>query len=185
MHSSLPHCFKSLCLFNTKYPKEQANVQQNKEITHCALQNGHYLAAFLLPFVLFLRAKLHFTPLFISSYDFAANVINESTQRLCVVITILFSSLTFAASSKKEKFFICDSRGTYNRNCSPRFFFQNKSFSSRLVHKILSVQKHSTNRRTTLYRPSQNIILYVQKHFADRRSGLYGTIQIILQTYDS
>ena len=115
MHSSLPHCFKSLCLFYTKYPKEQANVQQNKEITHCALQNGHYLAAFLLPFVLFLRAKLHFTPLFISSYDFAANVINESTQRLCVVITILFSSLTFAASSKKAKFFICDSG---NRFCA-------------------------------------------------------------------
>ena len=115
MHSSLPHCFKSLCLFNTKYPKEQANVQQNKEITHCALQNGHYLAAFLLPFVLFLRAKLHFTPLFISSYDFAANVINESTQRLCVVITILFSSLTFAASSKKAKLFICDSE---NRFCA-------------------------------------------------------------------
>ena len=185
MHSSLPHCFKSLCLFNTKYPKEQANVQQNKEITHCALQNGHYLAAFLLPFVLFLRAESHLTPLFISSYDFAANGIYENTQRLCVVITILFSSLTFATSSKKAKFFICDPRGTYKRNCSPRFFFQNKSFSSRLVHKILSVQKHSTNRRTTLSRPPQNIILHVQKHFADRRSGLYGTIQIILQTYDS
>ena len=115
MHSSLPHCFKSLCLFNTKYPKEQANVQQNKEITHCALQNGHYLAAFLLPFVLFLRAESHLTPLFISSYDFAANVIYESTQGLCVVIPILFSSLTFAAFSKKAIFFICDSR---NRLCS-------------------------------------------------------------------
>lgn len=154
-------------------------------ITHCALQTGHYLAAFLLPFVLFLRAESHLTPLFISSYDFAANVIYENTQRLCVVITILFSSLTFATSSKKAKFFICDPRGTYKRNCSPRFFFQNKSFSSRLVHKTFSVQKHSTNRRTTLSRPPQNIILYVQKHFAERRSRFYGTIQIILQTYDS
>lgn len=185
MHSSLPHCFKYPCLFNTKYPKEQANVQQNKEITHCALQNGHYLAAFLLLFVLFLRAKLHFTPLFISSYDFAANVIYESTQELCVVITILFSSLTLAASSKKNKFFICDSGGTCKRNCFPRFFFQNKRFSSRLVHKILSAQKHSPNRRTTLSRTPQNIIPHVQKHFADLRSRFYGTIQIILQTYDS
>lgn len=185
MHSSLPHCFKSLCLFNTKYPKKQANVQQNKEITHCALQNGHYLAAFLLPFVLFLRAESHLTPLFISSYDFAANVIYENTQRLCVVITILFSSLIFAASSKKAKFFICDPGGKYKRNSSPRFFFQNKSFSSRLVHKIFFAQKHSPNRRPPLSRPPQNIIPHVQKHFADRRSRLYGTIQIILQTFDS
>ena len=159
-------------------------VFKNRDYTLC-IQTGHYLAAFLLPFVLFLRAESHLTPLFISSYDFAANVIYENTQRLCVVITILFSSLTFAASSKKNKFFICDSGGTYKRNCSPRFFFQNKSFSSRLVHKILSVQKHSTNRRTTFSRPPQNIILHVQKHFADRRSRFYGTIQIILQTYDS
>lgn len=92
-----------------------ANVQENKEITHCALQIGHYIAAFLLPFVLFLRAESHLTHLFISSYDFAANVIYESTQGLCVVITILFSSLTFAASSKKAKFFICDS---VNRFCA-------------------------------------------------------------------
>lgn len=183
MHRSLPHCFKSLCLFNTKCPKEQANVQENKGITLCALQTGHYLTAFLLPFVLFLRAELHLTPLFISSYAFATNVIYESTQGLCVVITILFSSLTFAASSKKAKFFICDPRGTYNRNCSPRFFFQNKSFSSRLVHKILSVQKHSTNRRTTLSRPPQNIILHVQKHFTDRRSGLYGTLYANYYTF--
>ena len=141
MHSPLPHCFKSLCLFNTKYPKEQANVQQNKEITHCALQNGHYLAAFLLPFVLFLRAKLHFTPLFISSYDFAANVINESTQELCVVITILFSSLTFADSSKKAKLFICDSGDTYNSNCSPRFFFQNIISCVCFIYKSLVTRK--------------------------------------------
>lgn len=71
--------FKSLCLFNTKCPKEQANVQENKGIAHCALQTGHYLSAFLLPFVLFLHAESHLTPLFISSYDFAANVIYEST----------------------------------------------------------------------------------------------------------
>ena len=50
---------------------------------------------------------------------------------------------------------------------------------------ILHVQKHFADRRTTLSRPPQNIILHVQKHFTDRRSGLYGTIQIILQTYDS
>lgn len=59
--------------------------------------------------------KSHLTPLFISSYAFAADVIYEITQELCVVITILFSSLTFAASSKKAKFFICDYG---NRFCS-------------------------------------------------------------------
>ena len=160
-----------------------SNRIKRLHIVHCKLvitQQRSYCRSFC-----FCVLKSHLTPLFISSYAFAANVIYESTQGLCVVITILFSSLTFAASSKKEKFFICDPRGTYKRNCSPRFFFQNKSFSSRLVHKILSAQKHSPNRRTTLSRPSQNIILYVQKHFAERRSRFYGTIQIILQTYDS
>lgn len=48
--------------------------------------------------------KSYLTPLFISSYDFAANVIYESTQGLCVVITILFSSLTFPLPAKKPNF---------------------------------------------------------------------------------
>ena len=52
-----------------------------------------------------------------------------------------------------------------------------KILSSLYIHKILSAQKHSLNRRTTLCRSPQNIILHVQKHFADRRSGLYGTLQ--------
>src|SRR5574344_2005878 len=55
--------------------------------------------------------------------------------------------------------------------------FSSKIKAPRLVHKILSVQKHSPNRRTTHSRPPQNIILHVQKHFADRRSGLYGPLQ--------
>ena len=82
-------------------------------IAHCKLvitQQRSYCRSFC-----FCVLKSHLTPLFISSYDFAANVIYESTQGLCVVITILFSSLTFAASSKKAKFFICDSE---NRFCA-------------------------------------------------------------------
>ena len=90
-----------------------SNRIKRLHIVHCKMvitQQRSYCRSFC-----FCVLKSHLTPLFISSYDFAANVINESTQRLCVGITILFSSLTFAASSKKAKFFICDSG---NRFCS-------------------------------------------------------------------
>ena len=67
----------------------------------------------------------------------------------------------------------------------PDFSSKIKVSPPHLVHKTFSAQKHSPNRRTTLPRTPQNIIPHVQKHFADRRSRLYGTIQIILQTFDS
>jgi transcriptional regulator with XRE-family HTH domain len=56
-------------------------------------------------------------------------------------------------------------------------------YSSRLVHKILSAQKHSPNRRTTFSRTPRNIILHVQKHFADRRSGFYRLLQVNYYTF--
>lgn len=147
-----------------------SNRIKGLHIVHCKLvitQQRSYCRSFC-----FCVLKSHLTPLFISSYDFAANVIYKSTQGLCVVITILFSSLTFATFSKKAIFFICDSGGTYKRNCSPRFFFQNKSFSPASSTKSsphknipLTVAQHFPERYRTLSRMYKNILLTAAQDF--------------------